>query len=171
MAYARLPSLRGCCGHHSRRCIRRVSLQAQDGVRFVNSLSLRLSGPSLGRPGYLPRFPAFLVNNSEKDVEVPASFSIDGAMYLNWRVVGVSQQQAYSSPSTESLCGLGKYFNQRGFSVLRPGQLLALQGIQAPKELLRSDGKGRYRISLRFSPPNVLISPEDTLQEKHSTAI
>jgi hypothetical protein len=65
-----------------------------------------------------------------------------------------------------AFCSFEEYFSQRRFFVLRPGQRLDLLDIQAPKELLRSDGKGRYRISLRFSPPSVLIRPEDTLQEK-----
>jgi hypothetical protein len=143
-----------------------LSLNAQDAVRSVTSLSLRLSGPSFVRAGDLPHFQAFLVNNSKNDVEVPASFFTEGAMYLNWRVVGVSQHHTYSSPATETFCNFGKYSSPRGFSVLRPGQRLELLDIKAPKELLRSDGKGRYRISLRFSPPSVLISPENTLQEK-----
>lgn len=88
-----------------------LSLKAQDTVHSVNSLSLRLSGPSFVRAGDLPQFQAFLINNSKKDVEIPPSFLVDGAIHLYCRVVDVSQQHTYSSPATQTFCGFGKYFN------------------------------------------------------------
>lgn len=76
-----------------------LSLTTQVTIPSVNSLSLRLSGPSFVRAGDWPHFRAFLVNNSKKDVEVPASSSVDGAMYLDWKVVDVSRHQTYSLPA------------------------------------------------------------------------
>ena len=141
------------------------SLKAQDTIHSINSLSLRLSGPSIVRAGDWPHFRAFLVNNSKKDVEVPASSLLDGAMYLDWTVVDVSHHQTYPRPAGHTFCNFGKRLTQQGFIVLRPGQRLELVGIQTPDDLLHPGGKGLYRISLRYSP-SVQILPEDILQEK-----
>jgi hypothetical protein len=142
-----------------------LSLTAQDAIPSINSLSLRFSGPSLVRAGDWPRFRAFLVNNSKKDVEVPASFSFDGVMYLDWKVVDVSRHQTYSLPAGQTFCNFGKGSTQKGVMLLRPGQRLELGGIRIPEDFLRPKGKGMYRISLGYSP-RAFILPEDILQEK-----
>jgi hypothetical protein len=69
------------------------SLKAQHTIHSINSLSLRLSGPSSIRAGDWPHFRAFLVNTSRKEVEVPASSLLDDAIYLDWTVVDVSHHQ------------------------------------------------------------------------------
>ena len=141
-----------------------LSLTAQTKFTSGSSLSLRLSGPSLVRAGDWPHFRAFLVNDSKKDVEVPTS-SLDGALDLNWRVVDVSRYQTYSRPAGRTFCNFGKYFPQQNFLVLRPAQRMELIGIEVPEDLLRRDGKGLYRISLRYSP-SAFILPDEGLKEK-----
>jgi hypothetical protein len=146
----------------------RQSLTAQDAIPSANSLSLKLTGPSLVRAGDWPHFRAFLVNNSKKDVEVPLSSSLDAVMYLDWKIVDVSRHQTSTHPVGHTLCNFGKKFTQEDFVVLSPGQRLELIGIRIPEDLLRPDEKGLYRISLHYSFPHTgtFIMPDDILQEK-----
>jgi hypothetical protein len=141
-----------------------LSLAAQTKFASGSSLSLRLSGPVLVRAGDRPHFRAFLVNDSKINVEIPIS-SADAVSDLNWTVVDDSSHRTYSRPAGRTFCNFGKYFPQQNFLVLRPGQRMELIGIEIPENLLRRDGKGLYRISLRYSP-SVFVLPDEGLKEK-----
>jgi hypothetical protein len=131
-------------------------------------LSLRLSGPNLIQSGESTSFRAFLVNGTAHSVEVPSPESIRNIIYLEWRAINLSNNTVKTLWAGSTVCGVGKRFSQQDFLILNAGQQLELLDVQIPEELVRLDGPGGYRISIRyaFPPPNAVLLPDDILQTK-----
>jgi hypothetical protein len=131
------------------------------------SLSLKLSGPNLVQNGEPIYFRAFLINESNQNIEVPTPESLRGVIYLEWRVVDLSNNALRTRWAGFTLCS-GKGFSEQDFLILKPGQRLELPDIYIPDLLVIAGGTGSYRISLRYAFPNpkAVLLPDDILQKK-----
>ena len=141
-----------------------LSLKAQDTVHSVNSLSLRLSCRALSAPETCLNSKRFWLTTQRRTLKFHPLFWLtaqficigESSMFRNSTPTPAQQRKRFAASENILMSGV---------FCLRPGQRLELLGVQIPKELLRGDGKGQYRVSLRFSP-GMLISSEDTLQGK-----
>jgi hypothetical protein len=132
------------------------------------SLSVKLSGPNLVQKGGTLYFRAFLINESNQNVEVPSPESLRNVIYLEWRVVDLSDYAVRTRWAGFTLCTSGKKFAEQDFLTLKPGQRLELPNIQIPDRLVNAGGTGSYRISLRYAFPHpmAVLLPDDILQKK-----
>jgi hypothetical protein len=141
---------------------------AHDKSPSSSSLSLKLSGPNLVNRGERPHFRAFLINDSNQNVEAPSPESIRNIIYLEWRAVDLSNHAVRTHWAGFTLCTSGKRFTGQDFLVLKPGQRLELLDVQIPDQLVSSGKTGGYRISVRyaFPHPDAVLLPDDISQEK-----
>ena len=140
------------------------SLNAQDTLHFANSLSLRLTGPSVVRAGDSPRYRAFLINDTKINIRVLSPLT-DGGAFLEWKVVNVATQEPSSRPVAQTWCNTRGTFDPHAlglFTLLKPGQKLELTGIEIPDLFLRP---GLYQISLRYTLSRA-VQPSDILTEQ-----
>ena len=143
-------------------------IDAHDESLSFSSLSLKLSGPNLVQKGETLYFRAFLINESNQNVEVPSPESLRNIIYLEWRVVDLSNYAVRTRWAGFTLCTSGKKFAEQDFLVLKPGQRLELLDVQIPDQLVSSGETAGYRISVRyaFPPPDAVLLPDDILQKK-----
>jgi hypothetical protein len=133
-----------------------------------SSPTVQLYGTNLVRPADGLHFRAFLINESNQSIEVPSSESIRGTIYLEWRVVDVSNNALKTRWAGFTVCGSGKKFIQQDFLVLKPGQRVELPDIQIPDGLVGSESRGSYRVSVRyaFPHPDAVLLPDDIVRSK-----
>lgn len=130
--------------------------------------TVQLYGDNLVRSADGLHFRAFLINESNQSLEVPSPQSIRGIIYLEWRVVDVSNNAVKTRWAGFTSCIFGKKFTQQDFLALKPGQRIELPDIQIPDGLVGSERRGSYKISVRyaFPRPNAVLLPDDVLRSK-----
>lgn len=143
----------------------------QEGVRASathSSLTLHFDGPSQVRLSDHPQFRAFLINESNQNIEVPSAESVRDVVYLQWRAVNASNGAVKSQWAGYTVCSFGKKFTQQVFLVLKAGQRMELSDIHFPDRLVASASDGNYRISIRyaFPHPGVVLLADDFARSK-----